>query len=65
MTELQPIPHGCGRCEKDIFGSLEGCWFCGGSLCPECWEKVGHCGHKRAEAANEAAAKVKQPEPKP
>mgnify|MGYP001588162334 CR=1 FL=1 len=44
---------GCGC--KLLFGEAEVCWYCGGPLCAERWERVGHCGHAEAEAANEAA----------
>lgn len=51
---IKPIPGGCGRCERPIPpGQNEYCWFCTGMLCIECWEKYGHCGHKKAEAENE------------
>lgn len=47
---LKPIPSGCGRCEKDLVSEdAEYCWFCMGMLCAECWDKFGHCGHKRAK----------------
>lgn len=48
MTDI--IPTGCGRCEKPLTEKeCEYCWFCMGMLCVECWDKYGHCGHKRAD----------------
>jgi hypothetical protein len=36
----------CGRCAREIRGDgeLEGCWFCEGALCIECWDRYGVCG---------------------
>lgn len=47
----------CGRCQKQIESPEDGelCWYCGGDLCYECWDEVGHCGHPEAEAINEKA----------
>ncbi len=33
----------------------ECCWFCGATLCGDCWEEVGNCGHAGAVAINAAA----------
>ncbi len=43
----------CRRCKKPIeIDEAELCWYCHGSLCADCWESVGHCGHPEAEAEN-------------
>ena len=53
----------CGRCNKIINSDeAESCWFCPADLCYECWDEFGHCGHPAAEAENERARQVKQPE---
>jgi hypothetical protein len=45
----------CGRCGKDIAPDEdEACWFCAGLLCFDCWNELGHCGHDKADAINEA-----------
>ena len=33
----------------------EFCWYCGKTLCGECWEERGHCGHPEADEANREA----------
>ncbi len=43
----------CGRCNTKLLVDYEYCWWCQGYLCPECWDKLGHCGHPEAEAVNE------------
>ena len=46
----------CGRCGCEIeFGEEEICWWCRGSLCVDCWEKFGHCGHREADEVNRKA----------
>lgn len=46
----------CGRCGKPIIQEdAETCWWCIGDLCYDCWETVGHCGHKGACEANDRA----------
>jgi len=43
----------CRRCGTEIpAGGEETCWYCGGPLCFECWDAVGHCGHDEAERIN-------------
>jgi hypothetical protein len=43
----------CRRCGKKIPADhAEGCWYCSGDLCGECWERYGHCGHPEADAIN-------------
>lgn len=45
----------CNRCAKPLIpGHEENCWYCGGALCFQCWETVGHCGHRQAEKINRA-----------
>lgn len=45
----------CHRCNKEISSrAIETCWYCGASLCFECWEEFGHCGHIEAKIENEA-----------
>lgn len=36
-------------------GDEEYCWFCGGELCYDCWEDIGHCGHVEAVEQDECA----------
>ena len=39
----------CGYCGRQVQLILaEHCWYCGGRLCGECWEYIGHCGHQEA-----------------
>lgn len=54
----------CGRCGIKLDNpqaTAEVCWYCNEWLCTDCWDRVGHCGHPEAEAANERARKVPQP----
>jgi hypothetical protein len=53
MSRNPQTPYACGRCGCEI-PSLD--------AAETCWESVGHCGHAHAEAANERARKVVQPE---
>lgn len=51
----------CGRCGRKInYEDAEVCWWCQHSLCIECWETVGHCGHPEAEAVNQAARELEK-----
>lgn len=35
----------CSRCRRQIEdGELEGCWYCEGPLCSDCWDRFGVCG---------------------
>lgn len=46
----------CGRCARETSDpDREFCWFCGGNLCGDCWEEIGHCGRPEADAINQAA----------
>jgi hypothetical protein len=50
----------CGRCLRQIRASeSEYCWYCGGPLCGDCWERVGHCGHAEADQLNQKIWKSK------
>ncbi len=49
----------CGRCRSLVlWEDVEFCWFCAGYLCYDCWERYGHCGHRRADELNERAKQV-------
>lgn len=53
----------CGRCGKSIDEEeAEVCWYCRADLCCDCWDRHGHCGHSEADAMNERARAVAQPE---
>ena len=48
----------CNRCKKQIkHDEEESCWYCLEDLCYECWDKYGHCGHKKADEINARAIK--------
>ena len=43
----------CGQCGSAVRPEVaEHCWFCGGPLCGDCWEAIGHCGHAEAFRLN-------------
>ena len=43
----------CGRCKKFVDPEQsESCWFCISLLCYDCWEELGHCGHRETEITN-------------
>lgn len=50
----------CGRCRKPAGPAPEGCWWCGGNLCGDCWDKYGHCGHSDVEARSASARETRQ-----
>jgi hypothetical protein len=51
----------CERCKCQIlFSEAETCWYCLKSLCFECWDLHGHCGHPEAAEINERARQVNQ-----
>lgn len=40
----------CGRCGKKArFRDAEVCWYCTATLCYDCWDQYGHCGHPEAD----------------
>lgn len=46
----------CNRCRREIAKDEdEVCWYCNASLCVDCWERYGHCGHSRADEINTSA----------
>jgi len=70
MTSVKTNPFqlvevtACGRCGARVSshkatyvpaGTWESCWYCLGPLCYPCWDELGHCGHRGAEAINEAS----------
>jgi hypothetical protein len=46
LARLRRARRVCGRCLQPVKPIVaESCWVCSTSLCGDCWEKYGHCGH--------------------
>jgi hypothetical protein len=40
----------CAKCQTEILENKdETCWYCGKSICLDCWELYGQCGHLEAK----------------
>lgn len=52
----------CGHCDE-VVTDPESCWYCLDDLCPECWEKYGHCGEPEAIEYTERARRWKPGDP--
>ena len=53
---LEPKTVRCRRCDADVVeAKAERCWFCNAVLCWRCWDRIGHCGHPAAVAAEKHA----------
>lgn len=50
----------CGNCKTVKFDKPQYCFYCLGKLCYDCWDRVGHCGHRAVQAMKDKEARKRK-----